>query len=143
MDSVTLLLVAALFVVSFLFLFRQGVKRARFVSLVNKLPGPPAYPIIGNSLDLVVARNRKYETSVEELMRPRFNSRQAQEIFLVSTACRPVLGPTQCLIKTMKMALSSGVTRREREADHSRPSKNWSQQTAVPGHDPARRELFI
>jgi hypothetical protein len=64
MENITLLFGAAIFVVSFLFLFRQGARRARFVSLVNKLPGPPAYPIIGNSLDMVVPRNRKYETSV-------------------------------------------------------------------------------
>jgi hypothetical protein len=70
MELITLLLSTALFLVAFLFLLRQGLKRARFVSLVNKLPGPPAYPIIGNSLDMVVPRNRKYETSVRREMGP-------------------------------------------------------------------------
>jgi hypothetical protein len=123
MESVTLLLGAAMLVVSLLFLFRQRAKRAQFVSLVNKLPGPPAYPIIGNSLDLVVPRNRKYETNVVELMRPWFNSRQGQDILLISIASRPVLGPTQSPIKRIKEALSSGVMRRGREPDHPLPSK--------------------
>jgi hypothetical protein len=59
MELITMLLSAALFVVCFLFLYRQGAKRARFVSLVNRLPGPAAYPIVGNALEMAVPRNRK------------------------------------------------------------------------------------
>jgi hypothetical protein len=67
MELITLLLGVALFVVCFLFLYRQGAKRARFVGLVNKLPGPPAYPIVGNALEMAVPRNRKYENKAGRL----------------------------------------------------------------------------
>jgi hypothetical protein len=52
--------------------------------------------------------------------RQGFDSRQGQEIFLFSTASRPALGPTQPPTQWVAGALSLGVKRPGREADHSR-----------------------
>jgi hypothetical protein len=41
---------------------------------------------------------------------------------MYSTVSRPALGPTQPRIQWVPGALSPGVNRLEREADHSRPS---------------------
>nr|P29981.1 RecName: Full=Cytochrome P450 4C1; AltName: Full=CYPIVC1 [Blaberus discoidalis]AAA27819.1 cytochrome P450 [Blaberus discoidalis] len=61
MEFITILLSTALFIVTFLFLFRQGAKRARFVYLVNKLPGPTAYPVVGNAIEAIVPRNKLFQ----------------------------------------------------------------------------------
>jgi hypothetical protein len=50
--------------------------------------------------------------------RPGFDSRQCK-IFLISTASTPTLGPTQPPIQWVPEALSLGVKRQVREADHS------------------------
>jgi hypothetical protein len=47
---------------------------------------------------------------------------RGQGIFLFTTASKPALGPTQPLIQYVPGALSPGVKRTEREADHSPPS---------------------
>jgi hypothetical protein len=44
------------------------------------------------------------------------------DIFILGTASRPVLGPTQLPIQWISGALSMGVKRSGREADHSPPS---------------------
>jgi hypothetical protein len=51
-----------------------------------------------------------------------FESRQGQGIFLFTTASRPALEPTQPPIQWVLGALSLGVKRPGREADHSPPS---------------------
>jgi hypothetical protein len=51
-----------------------------------------------------------------------FESRQGLGIVLFSTASRPALGPTQPPIQWVPGALSMGVKRQAREADHSPPS---------------------
>jgi hypothetical protein len=51
-----------------------------------------------------------------------FDSRKGQEIFLLSKASRPGLGPTQPTIKWLPGVLFLGVKRQEREADPSPPS---------------------
>jgi hypothetical protein len=66
-----------------------------------------------------------------------FDSRQGLGIFLFTTASRPVLGPTQPPIQWTPGALSVGVKRPGREADHSPPSsvevKNeWSYTSTPP-----------
>jgi hypothetical protein len=48
-----------------------------------------------------------------------FDSRQGKVIFLYFTAPRPVLGPTKPPIQWVLGALSPGVKRQVREADHS------------------------
>jgi hypothetical protein len=58
-----------------------------------------------------------------------FDSRRRLGIFLFTTASRTVLGPTQPLIQWVAGALSPGIKRPGREADHSPPSsaeaKDW------------------
>jgi hypothetical protein len=56
-----------------------------------------------------------------EVVHPRFDSGQGQEILLLVTASRPALGPTQPLIQYVSGALSLGVKLQGREADHSPP----------------------
>jgi hypothetical protein len=51
-----------------------------------------------------------------------FGSRQGLGIFLFTTASRPALMPTQPPMQWVPGALSLGVKRLWREADHSRPS---------------------
>jgi hypothetical protein len=48
--------------------------------------------------------------------------RGSWELFLFATASRPELGPTQPPIQRIPWALSLGVKRPRREADHSPPS---------------------
>jgi hypothetical protein len=48
-----------------------------------------------------------------------FDSRRGLEIFLFTTASRTALGPTQLPIRWVPGALSLGVKRQGREADHS------------------------
>jgi hypothetical protein len=59
-----------------------------------------------------------------------FESRQGLGIFLLFTASRPVLGPTQPPIQWVPAVLSLGLKQPRRDADHSPPSsavKNaWS-----------------
>jgi hypothetical protein len=54
--------------------------------------------------------------------RPGFDSFQRQDIFLLSTASRPALGPTQPPIQWVTWALSPWVKRPGPEADLSPPS---------------------
>jgi hypothetical protein len=51
-----------------------------------------------------------------------FESLQGLGIFLFTTASRPALRPTQSPIQWVPGALSLGVKRPRREADHSPPS---------------------
>jgi hypothetical protein len=51
-----------------------------------------------------------------------FHSRRGLGIFLFTTASRTALGPTQLPIHWVPGALSLGVKRQGREADHSPPS---------------------
>jgi hypothetical protein len=51
-----------------------------------------------------------------------FDSRQGLGIFLLTTATRTALGPAQPPIQWVLGALSLGVKRPVREADHSPPS---------------------
>jgi hypothetical protein len=51
-----------------------------------------------------------------------FDSRRGLGIFLFTTAFRTVLGPTVPPIQWVPAALSLGVKRPGREADHSHPS---------------------
>ena len=62
------ILLATLLAVAVLALLPRIVRRARFVRLVNKIPGPPAYPIVGTLLPLLLApRNSKYDGDLELL----------------------------------------------------------------------------
>jgi hypothetical protein len=66
-----------------------------------------------------------------------FDSRRRLGIFLFTTVSRTALGPTQPPIRWVPEALSLGVKRRVREADHSPPSsaevKNaWSYSSTPP-----------
>jgi len=62
------ILLATLLAAAILALLPRIVRRARFVRLVNKIPGPPAYPIVGTLLPLLLApRNSKYDGDLELL----------------------------------------------------------------------------
>jgi hypothetical protein len=66
-----------------------------------------------------------------------FESRQKLGNFLFATASRPDLGSTQAPIQCVPGAISLGVKRSEREADHSPPSNAeiktaWSYTSAPP-----------
>jgi hypothetical protein len=66
-----------------------------------------------------------------------FKSRQGLQIFLFTTASRPALGPTQPPIRWVPGALSLGIKRPGREADHSPPSSTevkhaWSYTSTPP-----------
>jgi len=50
--------------------------------------------------------------------RPGFDFRQGQGIFLFATEFRPALGTTQPPIHWVQVALSLGIKRQRREADH-------------------------
>jgi hypothetical protein len=66
----------------------------------------------------------------------RFDSRRGLGIFLFTTASRTALGPTQPPIQWIPGALSLGIKRPGREADHSPPSsaevKNAWSYTSTP-----------
>ncbi|KAG8332923.1 Cytochrome P450 4C1 [Homalodisca vitripennis] len=40
-----------------IYFLKKSFDRYKFISIVNKLPGPPTYPILGNVLDVMVPRN--------------------------------------------------------------------------------------
>jgi hypothetical protein len=75
-----------------------------------------------------------------------FESRQGLRIFLYTTASRPVLGPTQPPVQWVTGALSLGIKRQDREADHSPPSsaevKNGWSYTSTPQYAFMRSCLF-
>jgi hypothetical protein len=55
MDIATTLLLVALFILAALILFPRNVKRARFIRLVDKLPGPPSWLFVGSELPVMLA----------------------------------------------------------------------------------------
>jgi hypothetical protein len=57
--------------------------------------------------------------------RPGLDFRQGKQIFVYSTASRPPLAPTQPPTHRVLGAVSPGVQRPKREADHSPPSRAW------------------
>jgi hypothetical protein len=71
-----------------------------------------------------------------ELDDPEFDSREGPGIFIFITVSRPALGPIQPPIQWLSGALSPGVKRLGREADHSPPSsaevKNAWSYTSIP-----------
>jgi hypothetical protein len=78
--------------------------------------------------------------------RPRFDSRQGQDISLNSTESRPALGPTQPPIQWVRGALSPMVKRPGREADQSPPStaevKNGGAISPLP-HTPSWHIAYL
>jgi hypothetical protein len=62
-----------------------------------------------------------------------FDSWEGKEIYLIPTASRPALGPTQLPIQMVPGTSSPGVKRPAREADHSTPSSaDVTKSGAVP-----------
>jgi hypothetical protein len=61
-----------------------------------------------------------------------FESRKGLGIFLFKTASRPALGPTQPPIQWVQGALSVGIKRAGREADHSHPFNVRDQECMEP-----------
>jgi hypothetical protein len=58
MDPVTVLLGAALLVTSLFFLLAPNKKKAAIARKVNKLNGPPCYPIVGTDLPILLAKRK-------------------------------------------------------------------------------------
>ncbi|PNF27066.1 Cytochrome P450 4C1 [Cryptotermes secundus] len=62
MEVLAVLLVTAVTVAAFLFVFCRDPKRARFVHLMEKLPGPFAYPVFGTVLPfLFLSRPQRFK----------------------------------------------------------------------------------
>jgi hypothetical protein len=60
MEAMTLLLFVV--VTASMFLFLRDPKRARFVRLIEKLPGPFAYPLFGTALPFMFTpRHSEYD----------------------------------------------------------------------------------
>jgi hypothetical protein len=84
-----------------------------------------------------------YSVGIETVLRggwQEFDSRQGQENFLLSTAYRPALGPTQPPIQWVPEAVSSGVNWPVSEADHSLPT---SGEVQLYLHSPIRLYDFM
>uniref|UniRef100_A0A8D8XRZ0 Cytochrome P450 4C1 n=1 Tax=Cacopsylla melanoneura TaxID=428564 RepID=A0A8D8XRZ0_9HEMI len=62
MDLITLLLTAVLIFIPASYFFKFFSRRFKFIRLINKLPGPPALPLLGNALDNAVPRNQLMKT---------------------------------------------------------------------------------
>jgi hypothetical protein len=64
MEALTLLLLSVVTAAVFLLVFCRDQKRARFVQLVEKLPGPFSYPAFGTVLPfLLISRRGEYSPS--------------------------------------------------------------------------------
>jgi hypothetical protein len=93
-----------------LFTYKTGLNRACFAAKAAILIlGTPFY------VNAVIAQSVRAGRS-------GFDSRRVLGIFLFTTASRTALGPTQPPIQCVPGALSLGVKRPGREADHSPPS---------------------
>jgi len=57
MEATTLLLFVVIFTAALL-LFPRNANRARIVRLVDRLPGPPSYPIVGSLLPYILAHRK-------------------------------------------------------------------------------------
>jgi hypothetical protein len=66
--------------------------------------------------------------------RPGFDSQQGQESLLFSTAFRLALGPIQLPVQCVPGAVTPGVKRQGREADHSCLSSADVRNTSTPSH---------
>jgi hypothetical protein len=71
---------------------------------------------------LCVQRSRYSNWLWTGWMRVRSSSSGRDKFLLLSTPCRPILGPTQPPIQWIPGPLSQGVKRPEREADHFPPT---------------------
>jgi hypothetical protein len=64
MDALSLLLCGMLLLLGTLFLRSQSSKRAQFIRMMEQIPGPPSYPIIGTVFPhLWVKRNGKLQAT--------------------------------------------------------------------------------
>lgn len=55
MDPVTLILLLMVLTLPIIYLLKSYNDRKRISALINQLPGPPAYPIVGTALDMLRA----------------------------------------------------------------------------------------
>ncbi|XP_071439899.1 cytochrome P450 4c3 [Hetaerina americana] len=61
---ITMFITITLACAAALFIFRYKRRRARLVELVDKIPGPPALPIIGNTLEINVEHDEIFDRIV-------------------------------------------------------------------------------
>lgn len=60
MSLLAVFLSIVLFIISAVYLLKLLAARYKYVKQLDKIPGPRAYPIVGNLLDILVPVNSKY-----------------------------------------------------------------------------------
>ncbi|XP_069699705.1 cytochrome P450 4C1-like [Periplaneta americana] len=66
MEPWTLLIAGVLFIVAMMFLFPSDKNKSQVVKQLNKLPGPPAYPIIGTVLPMAFLKRNELFTFIQD-----------------------------------------------------------------------------
>jgi hypothetical protein len=94
-----LLLLSGLVALAALFLFSR--KRARFIRLVDRIPGPPCYPFVGTELPFVLARRNSKCSRMRCLTRAMSTAR-AVDLFLMHFDTKLFVSATSTKLENTK-----------------------------------------